>query len=113
MVSAENFSANSTVYDLTEYSPQPRTAALHKAYGSVESAWPSLKVRNQVAFRLALNAGIRVWEGPGAGDAVVLKLSVLYRSVVTLTGIVQQNPVASIFGHCKTHSVTPPFGGNL
>ena len=76
-------------------------------------AWSPLQIGNDIAFCLALNADVRVWDGPGAGGAIVLELSVLHRSVVTLTGIVQQNPVASIFSYGKAESIAGPLGGNF
>src|SRR5437764_4628484 len=63
------------------------------------SARMPFQVCGDIAFRLALNADIGVRNGPGAGGAVVLKVPVLHRSMVAITGVVQQNPVASIFGY--------------
>jgi len=77
------------------------------------SARMPFHVCGHIAFSLALNAGIRMWDGPSAGGAVVLKVPVFHRSMVTITGIMQQNPVASIFGDSKAHSIASPLCRNL
>ena len=77
------------------------------------SARMPFHVRGHIAFSLALNADVGVRNGPGAGGAVVLKVPVFHWSMVAITGIMQQNPVASIFGYSKAHSIASPLCGNL
>ena len=77
------------------------------------SARMPFPVGGYIAFRLSLNADVPVWNGPGAGCAVVLELAVLHWRIVTLAGIVQKNPVASIFGYSKTDSIAWSPGRNL
>ena len=77
------------------------------------SARMPFHVCGHIAFSLALNADIGVRNGPGAGGAVVLKVPVFHRSMVAITGIMQQNPVASILSYGKAESIAGPLCRNF
>lgn len=72
-----------------------------------------LHVRLQIAFRLPLNACVRMRNRPCLDRTIVLQLTMLYRSIIALTRVMQKDAVASIFGHGKPDRINQASSGNL
>ena len=49
---------------------------------------------------------------PCAGDAIILKLAVIYRSMLALAGVMQQDAVSAILGYGKPHGIKLTVGRN-
>src|SRR5947209_20428937 len=49
---------------------------------------------------------------PRPRTAVILKLPMLYRSMIAFTGVMQQHPVPTVFSNSKAHRIKLPLSRN-
>src|SRR5262249_53407603 len=65
-----------------------------------------LQVHREITFRLALQAGVRRSEEPALCGAVIFKLPVLYRQMIEVIDVVQDNALAQILRHSQADGIS-------
>lgn len=65
-----------------------------------------VQIHGQIAFRLALRAGVVEGREPALGRAVVLELSMLHRGMFAVIDVMEENPVSAIPGYGEADGIS-------
>lgn len=71
---------------------------------------PPPQILGEIAFRLALQARVRCSQEPALCDAIILELSVLYRQMIAVIDVIQDNPLAGVHRHGQPDRVGAALG---